>query len=141
MTRDPAEVLRAAGLKRTPARIRILAAIEELSVPVSHAQLVGRPEVAELDPITVYRTLSALESAGLLHRVHGIDGTWRYCAQPHDRPGCPGNHPHFLCTSCGAMTCLLDQAMPKVGVPAGAVVEGRHLLAWGRCPTCASETP
>ena len=111
--------LRAAGLRRTPARLAVLGRIESIGRPVSHGELTTESELAMLDEITVYRTLAALVEAGLVHRVLGTDGAWRYCAQPRDRAGCPGNHAHFLCDRCGGMDCLLDQPMPRVSVQIG----------------------
>jgi len=131
--------LRAAGLRRTPARLQVFARVEALGRPVSHAELQALPDLAELDDITLYRTLATLVEAGLVHRVHGIDGVWRYAAQPQGRAGCPGNHAHFLCTTCGSMTCLVAQPMPRVEVPAGASVEGRHFLVHGRCAGCVAD--
>lgn len=134
---DAAEALRTAGLRRTPARIVVLSRIEALARPVSHAELSA--DLGDLDDITLYRTLAALEEATLVHRVHGVDGVWRYCAQPRGVPGCPGNHAHFQCTGCGAMSCLVHQPMPRVDVP-GATVEGRHFVVFGRCERCAAAT-
>jgi Fur family ferric uptake transcriptional regulator/Fur family zinc uptake transcriptional regulator len=56
----------------------------------------------------------------------------------HDpfRPGCPGNHPHFLCRVCGRMSCLSEQTLPRVEVPEGAEVEGKQLLVFGVCAEC-----
>ncbi len=132
----PQDALRAAGLRVTSARLAVLAHLEDLDRPVSHADLSALPDLAERDQITLYRTLATLEEARLVHRVMGIDGVWRYAAQPRGRAGCPGNHAHFLCTACGEMTCLLDQAMPRVDAPPGAEIEGRHFLATGRCAAC-----
>lgn len=130
--------LRAAGLRRTPARIAVLAHLDARACPTSHADLHAVPALADIDDITLYRTLATLVEAGLVHRVHGIDGVWRYCAQPQERAGCPGNHAHFQCTACGAMSCLLDQPLPRVTVPAGAQVDGRHFVVHGRCVACAA---
>lgn len=138
MSASVPERLRTAGLRRTPARLAVFARIESLARPVSHAELLGIPDLAEVDDITLYRTLAALVEAGLVHRVHGIDGVWRFGAQPQGREGCPGNHAHFLCTSCGSMACLLQQPMPRVDVPGGAVVHGRHFLLHGRCAECVA---
>ena len=140
MARTNAEVgtlLRSAGLRRTPARLAVLGAVERAGEPLTHARLAEHPAVAGIDPVTLYRTLATLEDAGLVHRVQGTDGAWRTCPQPRDRPGCPGNHAHFLCERCGAMRCLLEQALPRVRVPAGFVVHGRHLVAQGLCDACA----
>jgi Fur family ferric uptake transcriptional regulator len=137
MPAPASEALRAAGLRRTPARIAVLDRIEALAQPTSHADLSALPDIGALDDITLYRTLATLVEAGLIHRVHGIDGVWRYCAQPRGLPGCPANHAHFLCETCGGMSCLLTQPIPRVDVPEGAEVHGRHLLVHGRCPKCA----
>lgn len=133
----PSDALRAAGLRRTPARLAVLSEIEQLSHPVSHADLSGLASLKDLDDITLYRTLATLEEAKLVHRVYGIDGVWRYGPQPQDTKGCPGNHLHFLCTVCGSMQCLPQQAMPRVDVP-GAEIQGRHFIAFGRCARCLS---
>lgn len=133
---DPAARLRAAGLRATPGRVRALAAIEAAPTPLTHADLARLPELADLDAITLYRLLDAFAERGLVHRVQGTDGVWRTCAQPRGQPGCPGNHPHFLCADCGAMACLTDQPLPRVQVPEGATVQARHFLAIGRCATC-----
>lgn len=136
---DPSSRLRAAGLRATPGRVRALRAIEAAGAPLTHADLAALPELRDLDGITLYRMLDAFAERGLVHRVQGTDGVWRACAQPRDRAGCPGNHPHFLCTSCGAMTCLVDQPLPHVAVPAGASVEGRNFVAYGRCAVCRED--
>ncbi|MCK6530637.1 transcriptional repressor [Myxococcota bacterium] len=130
--------LRSAGLRCTPARLSVLGTLDALGQPVTHADLSAHPDVAGMDDITLYRTLGTLVDAGLIHRVQGIDGAWRYCVQPRDRAGCPGNHPHFLCTGCRRMECLVDQAMPRVRVPEGAEVRGRHFVVYGRCAACAA---
>jgi Fur family ferric uptake transcriptional regulator len=129
------DTLRSAGLRRTPAREQVLGTIDALRKPVTHGELAAA--IGGLDEITLYRTLTTFVEAGLVHRVQGLDGAWRYCAQPEGREGCPGNHAHFLCTDCRSMTCLVDAPMPRVEVPPGAEVHGRHFLVYGRCVTCA----
>jgi Fur family ferric uptake transcriptional regulator/Fur family zinc uptake transcriptional regulator len=126
-------MLRTAGLKSTSARERVLEVLDLLSVPIAHAEL--SKQLVELDEVTLYRTLSTLAEARLIHRVYGLDGVWRYCIQPK-HPGCPGNHAHFLCSHCGNMRCLLEQPIPRIDVPAGYEVVGRQLLIHGRCLEC-----
>lgn len=115
----------------------MLSVLGALDRPLSHGELLARPELEGLDDVTLYRTLSSLAGARLVHRIVGLDGVWRYGAQPRGQAGCPGNHAHFLCTACGAMACLADQPLPRVDAPEGAEVEGRQLLAFGRCAACA----
>jgi Fe2+ or Zn2+ uptake regulation protein len=129
--------LQASRVRRTPARRAVLVALQDLGRPVSHADLQCHEAVAGLDPVTVYRSLATLQAAGIAHGVHGIDGTWRFGLHPEAPAGrCGGGHAHFLCRSCGGMRCLLEQVIPKLHVEAGASVEGRQLLAFGRCAPC-----
>lgn len=137
----PTDPLRAAGLRRTRARTAVHAAIVRLARPLSHTELLNDPALQGMDAITLYRTLRALEEAGLAHRVLGTDGAWRTCSQPGLPVGCPGNHVHFMCQDCGQMTCLIEQSMPRIEPPPGAVVAARHFLASGRCAACLAARP
>jgi Fur family ferric uptake transcriptional regulator/Fur family zinc uptake transcriptional regulator len=112
----------------------VWSALRAADRPLAHADLV--PVLDGLDDITLYRTLAAFEEAGLVHAVHGTDGVTRYGANPEPGTGCPGNHVHFLCSGCGTVSCLRDQPLPKVVVPAGAKVDSRHFLVLGRCAAC-----
>ena len=134
----PSGLLRHVGLRRTRARKAVLGVLLGSKHLLSHRQLARRPELAELDRVTLYRTLDVLERRGLVHRVQGLDGVWRFCAHSHSHRGCPANHPHFLCRRCGQMRCLEGQAMPFVQVPEGVSVEGKQLLVYGLCPACAA---
>lgn len=136
MTADA--LLRTAGLRRTPARLAALDALHAAGRPLRHAELRAAPGLAGVDEITVYRTLSTLEEKGLLHRVLGLDGAWRYGRNDPAAPGCPGNHAHFLCEACGQMACLPDQPLPRVSPPPGGEVRARSFVAVGRCGPCAA---
>lgn len=137
---DPPEQLKDAGLRRTPARIALLGLLLRSERPLAHHEIVAEPAASELDRVTIYRTLSALQEAGLVHGIQGTDGVWRFRANARDVAGCPGDHPHFLCRSCGRMSCLAAQAMPWVEVPPGARVEGKQFLVFGLCTDCAASS-
>jgi Fur family ferric uptake transcriptional regulator/Fur family zinc uptake transcriptional regulator len=137
---DAEGLLRQAGARVTAARVRVLAALLRAGCPVSQqelARLTRQTGLADCDRVTLYRTLNRLREAGLAHAVEGVDGSWRFCAHSPDTPGCPGNHPHFLCLSCGTMICLTAQRLPRVEVPPGSVVQGKQLVVYGRCGPCA----
>lgn len=134
MVGSRANLLRAAGLRRTDAREAVLIALEQIGAPVTHHELAAHLE--RFDPVTLYRTLATLERVGLVHRARGLDGTWRYCPQPREPDGCPGNHVHFLCERCGVMACLTDQSLPRVDVPPGFRVTTRQFVASGVCARC-----
>ncbi|MBN1836854.1 MAG: hypothetical protein JW820_13445 [Spirochaetales bacterium] len=121
----------------TTVRVQVLDALIRTGHPISQSQLAAIPELAGCDRVTLYRTLNRLRVAGLAHAVEGIDGAWRYCAHRPDTRGCPGDHPHFLCLTCGHMSCLIGQRLPHVEVPPGVRVEGKQLVVYGRCAECA----
>lgn len=139
MTDHWTEALRTAGLRATPGRRTVLATLASRAAPLTHAEIAA--ELTELDPVTLYRILDSLERARLVHRVQGLDGVQRYCPQPDRDEGCPGNHVHFLCAVCGAMTCLDDQPLPRVTPPPGARIDARQFVVTGACAACAGVGP
>lgn len=130
-------MLKSAKLKVTPPRITVLGFLLEAGRPMSHTEI--HEQAPEMDRVTLYRTLTAFVEANLAHQVQGLDGMWRFCAHRRGESGRPGNHPHFLCAVCGRMTCLLDQAMPRVEVPEGCNVNGKQLVAYGTCADCLNK--
>ena len=129
--------IRRSGLRCTPARETVLEIIESVGEPMSHAQLLAHVPLQQMNQVTLYRTLAALNRAGLVHRVQGQNSTWRYGPQPSNGERCPGNHAHFLCVRCGTMSCLVDQLLPRVAVPLGATVQHREYVAYGICDVCS----
>ena len=95
--------------------------------------------LAQLEAACRQDRYSDLERAGLVHRVQGTDGAWRFCAHRPDQAGCPGNHPHFLCLQCGAMVCLTGQPLPHVDVPPGCSVSGKQFVVFGLCSACREQ--
>lgn len=134
-TLEPENVLRAAGLRVTPLRVSALEILFREGRPLSHTEL--QKELPDADRVTLYRTLSTFVDVNIAHQVQGLDGAWRFCAHTIHGEGCPGNHPHFLCTRCGAMICLTAQRLPTIGIPDGCLIEGKQLVAYGYCQTCA----
>jgi Fur family transcriptional regulator, ferric uptake regulator len=131
------DLLQHAGLRRTRARTAVLTLLIDRGIPLTHADLTSSPSLEGIDRVTLYRTLTTLADADLVHRVQGLDGAWRFCAH-QDRPGhCAGGHPHALCQRCGAMTCLVDQPLAWVAVPASFEVWGKQTVVYGLCPGCA----
>ena len=133
---DIEKILSGAGLRTTRQRRVILELLFRHGSPMSHSEILSMID-DHLDRVTLYRTLDTLKNSGIVHQVQGIDGVWRFCAHEQDLDGCPGDHPHFLCLSCGKMFCLPDQKMPRVAVPEGMQVEGKQLVVYGTCPDCA----
>ncbi|MDR1977378.1 MAG: transcriptional repressor [Synergistaceae bacterium] len=126
---DLASFLGEKGVRATPLRLRVLEILMEKGDPLSHTEIFERSAQAggAPDRVTLYRTLAAFADSRIVHQILGTDGTLRFCMHDPFRPGCPGNHPHFLCRICGRMICLSDQALPRVEIP-----EGR----WSRANNC-----
>jgi Fur family ferric uptake transcriptional regulator len=131
-----AQLLQSAGLRRTRARKLILEMLNQVDRPLSHQEITSNPETRRLDRVTLYRTLTTLQKVGLLHRVKGIDGVWRFRGHRAHSDKCGGNHIHFLCLECSQMSCLPGQPLPWIKEPAGAKVFGKQLVVYGRCAQC-----
>jgi Fur family transcriptional regulator, ferric uptake regulator len=132
--------LRRAGLRVTPARLAVLAALRGRRAPASHADLASALGGAVPDRATVYRNLVELVKAGLARRRDLGDHVWRFEAAGA-RPG-GREHPHFLCTACGSLACL-DTL--KVSLRRGARVpralrdDAVEILVKGHCDECQAK--
>jgi Fur family transcriptional regulator, ferric uptake regulator len=121
--------------------------------PRTHAEVSEALSDRGFDRATIYRNLTELTEAKLVARVELGDHVWRFEAR---RPGHHGtgaeDHPHFLCTTCGEVSCLDDVRIaitPKshrTGGKAGAARQGKgraadtrtvtEVLLKGRCGDC-----
>jgi Fur family transcriptional regulator, ferric uptake regulator len=139
--KESAHLLKKSGLRRTAAREAILKLLAEANRPLSHCEILERAKGETCpDRVTVYRTLETLQNKGLLHRIQGTDGIWRYChhlSNPSEE--CAGNHIHFLCSRCNQMSCLPEQPLPWIEAPAGAVIHSKQLVVHGFCAACAAK--
>lgn len=131
------ETLRAAGLRVTLPRLTVLAALERLARPVSHAELADELATEGLDRVTVWRNLVALHEAGLVARSDPGDRTFRFELRPRHGAHHEGAaHPHFVCTSCGTVRCL-DAAAVRLDALAEAAGAVSAIELKGRCTACA----
>ncbi len=134
-------LLQASGLRCTPARDAVLAYLSRQGRPLAHSEIARARGLAALDRVTLYRTLTALQDAGLVHRVQDQEGAWRFCAHVRRGRRCPANHPHFQCTRCGRMRCLTAQTLPWISVRDGERITGKQLVVYGLCAACAEREP
>src|SRR6476469_1721186 len=99
--------LRAAGLRSTTSRVAVLQHVAAAGKPVSHADVADVLVPQGFDKSTLYRCLVELADAGLLSRLDAGDHAWRFELRRGE--GHEGaEHPHFVCTDCGTVTCLPD---------------------------------
>jgi len=104
-------LVRGAGLRCTAARLAVLEQMLTASGPQTHAEVSATLDHRGFDRATIYRNLTELTEAKLVTRVDLGDHVWRFEAKRHggdDGHGHGGDHPHFVCTSCGEVSCLDD---------------------------------
>lgn len=104
-------LVRGAGLRCTRARLAVLEHLLAATGPQTHAEVSESLDHRGFDRATIYRNLTELTEAKLVTRVDLGDHVWRFEAKRHgggDGQGHGGDHPHFVCTSCGEVSCLDD---------------------------------
>ncbi len=140
-----AERLRARGLRLTPQRQQVLAAVAALDHATPEAigaRLRERagPGGAAPDTSTVYRTLELLERLGLVWHTHLGKGAPVYHSSEHP-------HLHVVCASCGEISSadpgLLDAAAERLAADLGFTVDVGHVALSGTCRRCreSGDTP
>ena len=100
-TANEIDILRSAGLKVTEPRIAILAQFHKKHVPLSALEIQQALSGQGSDVVTVYRTLSAFEKAGILRTVDLRREAVYYELASH-------HHHHIVCTDCGGFEDIED---------------------------------
>ncbi|PPF80034.1 transcriptional repressor [Subtercola sp. Z020] len=151
-TLEPADSIRAAGLRVTTQRLAVLGALENM--PHADADAIHRRVRSTQPDISlqsVYVVLGALTDAGLLRRIEPAGSPARYERRIGD------NHHHAICTGCGAVQdvdCAVGHApcltpappapLPGTGTGTGAGtgdvagfrITTAEVTYWGLCPAC-----
>jgi Fur family ferric uptake transcriptional regulator len=129
-----AEQLRAAGIKVTAARVRVLEALGETEQPVCHAELETR---LGIDRVTLYRVLDSLVACDLAARSLDDRGVFRFASAAAHRRHI--GHAHFRCTGCGEVFCLDTPPPPPPKLPRGFKAAEVELDVRGTCGNCARQ--
>jgi Fe2+ or Zn2+ uptake regulation protein len=132
--------LRRDGQRYTDNRRQLVALLAEVGGPLTIPEILQLRD--DLAQSSVYRNLSVLERAGLVHRIITSDDWARYeldHALTH-------HHHHLICSSCGAVRDFtvsprlersIDEALAKVAADAGFRLEHHRLDLVGLCEACA----
>ena len=142
--------VRDAGLRCTAARLAVLDHLGSAAGPRTHAEVSEALATLGFDRATIYRNLTELTEKKLVSRVELGDHVWRFEIRRSGDHGSAGeDHPHFLCTTGGEISCLDDVRVaitPKPrrraggGPPRAARTSRIHsvteVLLKGRCDTC-----
>lgn len=129
--------IRGAGLRCTTARVAVLENLVAARGPKTHAEVSDDLADRGFDRATIYRNLTELTEAGLLSRVELGDHVWRFELKRGDAKGKHGKeHPHFLCTSCGEVSCLDDVNIAISPKRSSGISEVTEVLLKGQCGKC-----
>lgn len=90
-----------------------------------------------VDRSTLFRTLTLLSDAHLLHSVDDGSGIQKYCLCHHDDTRICTGHVHLSCRLCHRTYCLTGVAIPPVPLPSGFVAEETEYIVKGICSHCA----
>jgi len=128
------EMLKSVRLYCTTSRLAILEVLFGSDSPLTQDQI-RQALPNELDKVTVYRTLTSLLEADLVHRAYVDERAAYYELAIHCGPSqC---HPHFHCTRCGQTHCLLDLRIPLAQSPhRGFKIVRQQVRLEGICPDC-----
>jgi Fur family ferric uptake transcriptional regulator len=131
-----ADLLRSAGVKVTPGRVRVLEALLVSSRPMSHADIEAL--LPDADRVTLYRVLDSLVNCGLALRAVDTRGIFRFSASGARREH--QTHVHFRCTDCGGVFCLEAVPPPPPELPRGFLLSAAEYDVRGVCADCRRKT-
>jgi Fur family ferric uptake transcriptional regulator len=134
--------LRAAAVKVTRPRLRVLGVLSRATAPLTHAELEERLVLSAeggLDRVTLYRVLDSLVDCALARRT--VDGRGVYRFLLSSVQAAHAAHAHFHCQRCGGVTCLEQMAAPVAApvaaLPAGFVARQVEIEVRGLCAGCS----
>jgi Fur family ferric uptake transcriptional regulator len=135
---DPAQILRASGLRATGPRCAVLAWIDKHPHATADKTLRGvRAGDGNVSRQSVYNVLDSLVEAGLARCIRPAGHPARFERRAGD------NHHHFVCRDCGRtedVECVVGAA-PCLTASGDAhfAVDEAEVIFWGRCSSCARE--
>lgn len=130
--------LRKADLRVTKQRLAIARHLAEADAPLGAYALCDRLKKAgaNVNQVTVYRALEALQSIGMVHHVHQLEG-YRACSADHHS----AETEHAVCESCSKVielpvpTCATDDIKKQL-VGIGFEAQYVSIEITGICAQC-----
>ncbi len=133
------ERLKAAGLRVTTPRRLVLRTLGATRKPMGAYEIrdAVKRSGGRIDVVSIYRILSALAAAGLVHHIGSVDG-YLACT---GRPGEESKTLHLICSKCGCVQELppSQAAGIEIGVTAsrqGFLSETTRIETVGVCEHC-----
>lgn len=138
MNQVSSRLLKNFNLRSTPTRQEILGLFLKKDYALSHSDIESEIP-AEIDRVTVYRTLKTFFDHGLIHKVLDDGGALKYalCSEACSATEHCHEHVHFKCTVCGQTNCL-EIDIPEVRLPEGYKPKELNLLIQGVCQNCSN---
>lgn len=143
-TTDPLEEFRARcrrrGVRVTPQRVAVFQELSETDEhpPAKTIYERVRRHMPSISLDTVYRTLSVLQSKGLISNVSTADNPARYDART-------GPHYHFVCERCHRVIDVFPHTMEPFDPPEHAgeygEIEKVRIQLHGVCNACLEKEP
>jgi len=131
--------LRAAGLKVTVPRLKILQLLESSEIRHLAAEDVYKMLLESGDDVglaTVYRVLTQFETAGLVQRHHFEGGRSVFELTRNELE----HHDHIVCVKCGLVEEFFDEMIEKrqheIAEAKGFEVTEHSHYIYGLCPGC-----
>ncbi|MBR3529054.1 MAG: transcriptional repressor [Bacteroidales bacterium] len=132
------QTLRNAGIRITAVRLMIWKQIRhEMEGVFSLYDM--EEALPTVDRSTLFRTLTILNDAHLLHNVDDGSGVQKYCVCHHDDTRHCMGHVHLTCRICHNTYCLTNTSIPQVPLPEGFHVEETEYIVKGICSRCAQK--
>ncbi|MBP1541380.1 MAG: transcriptional repressor [Prevotella sp.] len=132
------QVLDNAGIRLTAVRLLIWRTVRHgFTDAFSLADLEGR--LPTVDRSTLFRTLTLLTEAHLLHEIDDGSGSQKYCVCHFDDTRQCHGHVHLTCRRCHRTYCLTNVHIPPVPLPAGFLLEEAEYVVKGVCPQCSRQ--
>lgn len=111
MKEDLSNILKNTGFKVTPIRLAIIKVFSIDCKPINAEYIHQKLKKEKVNIVTIYRTLTSFENAGILKRVDLQKDSVYYEIAGH-------HHHHIVCTDCGLVEgfedCDLDTFSDKV---------------------------
>ena len=136
MMEHSSQILADFKLRITPVRKHILGLFLDRDFAISHSDI-DQEIPADLDRITVYRTLRTFLKKGLIHQVPDDKGVMKYalCNEACSPVRHRHDHVHFKCLKCGQTNCL-NISIPPIKLPEGYASKDTTVLIQGVCKQC-----
>ncbi|MFV0627261.1 MAG: Fur family transcriptional regulator [Alphaproteobacteria bacterium] len=95
-----------------------------------------RKHIPNISLATVYRNLNKLSEAGIIRRIEGVDGIYRFDGEISD-------HHHFICNKCGQIYDLPNEGFEDIkdrfSEKSGFLIDDCDITLKGTCNKCVTK--